>query len=118
VDANGKAIPKNIQKHWVRAEEVQVALASLTELMRKIKKAMDDKDVMYAEVNHTSVLADLDRVRSNLKCAAPYAICPTCQGHPESQTNGCRLCMGRGLISKFRWDVMVPSEVKALSTAK
>ena len=72
---------------------------------------------MFAEINFTAVISDIEKAYHALKCATPYAVCTMCSGHPDTQKNGCRLCFGRGLISKFRYD-RVPEEVRKLREKK
>lgn len=115
VDRHGTEIPKTVQPYWNRAEEVKSVIKTINEVMTVLKKAEADKDLMFAQVNIEPALADLMQVRSNIECALPYCVCTQCQGHPEVQPKGqCRLCNGLGLISKFRWDRLVPAEIKAL----
>lgn len=118
VDALGMEIPKAIQKYWGRSEEVKQLLHGLSDVAGTLKKAQRDKDVLYAEVNFTATISDVEKAYFSLKCASPYAVCTQCQGHPETQKGGCRLCMGRGLISKFRYERLVPEEVKKIREKK
>lgn len=110
-DKLGNIIPEEVQKYWIRQDEPKVMIDNITEIMKRIKKAMDDKDIMFAEVNFTGVLADLEKARRTIGTSIPYAVCAQCQGHPETQRGGCRLCIGRGLISEFRWKT-VPEEIR------
>lgn len=108
-DAVGREIPKKLVPLWQRADEIKDLMALVSKAKCAIAKAHEEKDIMYAEVNNTAV-GDLDRAYHAIKCGIPYAVCPDCQGHPESQPKSqCRLCLGRGLISQFRWK-MVPEE--------
>jgi len=88
-------------------------IAALTEVMNSLKHADRDKDLLFAEVNVSGVLSDLDKAKMQIGTALPHSVYTHCQGHPECQPKGeCRLCLGRGLISKFRWDRLVPQEIK------
>lgn len=115
VDRHGNEIPKLVQPYWNRAIEVKEMMDAVASLMSQLKKAEVEQDLMFSQVNIGATLADLSQVRSNIECAIPYCICTQCQGHPEVQPKGqCRLCSGLGLISKFRWDRLVPAEIKAM----
>lgn len=115
VDKNGTPIPKAVIKYWNRADEVSVLLAQISEVMNSLKQADKEKDLLFAECNVTAALSDLDKVRMVIGCALPFAVCTQCQGHPDTQPKGeCRLCLGRGLISKFRWERLVPEEVRKM----
>ena len=67
------------------------------------------KTVLFAEVNFSSALSQLDQAWTDVKTAKPFAVCPTCQGQLPDQ---CTLCRGRGLISEYRWTTCVTREDK------
>jgi hypothetical protein len=114
VDKTGYPIPKVIVKYWERTEEVQEILSTISSIVGALKKAQKDEDLMYAEVVFSNAIGDLDKAHTMIQTAVPYAVCATCQGHPDTQEKGCRMCKGRGLISKYRWDRLVPDEIKKL----
>jgi hypothetical protein len=111
-DKLGRFIPLGVVKYWKRIPEVEEQLELISDVAGFLKCVRDEEDVMYEEVNFNGALANLDRVHDSLSTAIPYAVCTVCQGHPETQKNGCRMCMGRGLISKFRYDTIVTKETK------
>lgn len=101
-------------KFWNRAQEVKDMLDELTEFERKLKRAQSAEDLMFFEVNISAAIADLDKIYTNLRTAIPHAVCTQCQGQPKSQPKGeCRLCGGRGVISKFRYD-KVPADIRKM----
>lgn len=113
VDSLDREIPVLVQKYWERIPEIKELCIQLVSVKNCIEKAFEDKDLMYAELSATA-MADLDNALHALKSIIPYAVCPTCQGHPEIQPRGeCRLCLSRGLVSKFRWRT-VPEETRAM----
>lgn len=113
-DNVGRIIPNKIIPYWCRIGEVKQLLTTINGIRLTLKKAHDAEDKMYAEVSNT-VITDLERVHASMECAVPYAVCPQCQGHPDTQPKSdCRLCKGRGLISKFLWDRAVPAETKKM----
>jgi hypothetical protein len=115
VDKNGTPIPEGVQQYWKRSAEVIVLGAQINEVINSLRHADKEKDRLFAQCNLASAVADLDRVRTTIGYAMPYAVCTQCAGHPEAQPKGeCRLCKGVGLISKFYWDRLVPEEVKAI----
>lgn len=113
-DNVGRVLTAHALPFWNRTDEVKQLLSSLSDVSRMLRAAQRDEDLMYGEVNFSAALGDLDKVMSNLSTAVPYAICTQCQGQPKD----CRLCKGKGLISKFRWDTCVPAEVKKLAKKK
>jgi hypothetical protein len=115
-DANGKAIPQFALVYWHRADEVKEMISHLDDISRALRIFQKQEDLMYGEVNISGALADIQRVWTNLACAVPYSVCTQCQGQPQAQPKSeCRMCKGRGLISKFRWDTVVPAEIKRLA---
>lgn len=90
-------------------------IAKLSVLSNEIMLGIQKKDVMYAEVNGDLLMCDFNNLIHHLNLAIPYAVCPVCQGHKEAQVNAhCRMCFGRGMVSKLRWDRTVPEEIKQI----
>ncbi len=119
VDDVGTPIPEFALGFWNRIDEVEELLGTL-KLVRKFLEATQKKeDLMYGEVNFSAAIGDLDKVTTNLSTAMPYAVCTQCQGQPKTQPKGeCRMCKGRGVISRFRWNTLVPSEIKKMKEKK
>lgn len=111
VDRVGREIPPSIAPIWERAEEVQTGLSAISRLRGALKKAVEDRDPLYAEVQVNAVQSELDNAYRHLKQGLPFAVCPTCQG---KLPDGCKMCLGRGLISEHRWKTVVPKETKEL----
>ena len=110
-DDTGYPIPEKAMVFWERAGEVDSILGMVSGIKGRITKAQSDKDPLYAEVNFSGILADLDKLYSGVKLALPYATCIVCQGKlPEK----CKMCSGRGVISQFRWKTCVPKEFKEM----
>jgi uncharacterized ParB-like nuclease family protein len=109
LDATGWAIPTQLIPLWQRADEVQEMLTSLSRVKGALRAAQENRDKLFAEVNFSSALSQLDQAWTDIKTAKPFAVCPTCQGQvPEK----CTLCRGRGLISEHRWNTCVTREDK------
>lgn len=111
VDRVGREVPAGIVSIWERAEEVQTGLSAISKLRGALRKAVEDRDPLYAEVQVNAVQSELDNAYRHLKQGLPFAVCPTCQG---KLPDGCKLCLGRGLISEHRWKTAVPKETKEL----
>jgi len=118
MDYTKTEVPKKVLKYWHRSGEVMEMTSRISSVINACKALQRDKDVMYAEVNFSGLLADLEKAWHNLKQAVPYAVCTTCQGHPETQANGCRMCFGKGLISEFRYKHCSTVETKKIREAK
>jgi len=110
VDGTGWPIPTQLIPLWHRSPEVQELLTALSRVKGALRAAQESKDKLFAEVNFSSALSQLDQAWTDIKTAKPFAVCPTCQGQLPDQ---CTLCRGRGLISEHRWNTCVTSEDKA-----
>jgi len=118
VDCLGREIPKKVIQYWQRTPEIRSLMDKVSEIIGILKEAQKNEDIMFSEVSINGTIADLDKAFVSIQCGVPYAVCTQCQGHPETQKSGCRLCLGRGLISKFRWDSLVPVETKTMLAKK
>lgn len=109
LDATGWPIPTQLIPLWQRTNEVQEMLTTLSRVKGALRAAQENRDLLFAEVNFSSALSQLDQAWYDVKTAKPFAVCPTCQGQlPEK----CMLCKGRGLISEHRWNTCVTREDK------
>jgi hypothetical protein len=109
LDGTGWPIPTQLIPLWQRADEVQEMLTTLSRVKGALRSAQENKDKLFAEVNFSSALSQLDQAWTDIKTAKPFAVCPTCQGQLPDQ---CTLCKGRGFISEHRWNTCVTREDK------
>lgn len=114
VDSTGYPIPENVIPQWKRKPESVALVDNINSIRSQLKQAKEDKDLFYCEVNFNAIEADLERAVVGLSLAIPYAVCPTCQGKVLEK---CKMCNGRGLISKFRYG-NVPEELKKIREIK
>lgn len=109
LDGTGWPIPTQLIPLWQRAGEVQEMLTTLSRVKGALRAAQENKDKLFAEVNYSSALSQLDQAWTDIKTAKPFAVCPTCQGQIPDK---CTLCKGRGLISEYLWNTCVTREDK------
>ena len=109
VDGTGWPVPTQLIPLWQRAGEVQEWLTVLSRLKGVLRKAQENRDMLFAEVQFSSALSQAEQLWTDMKTAKPFAVCPTCQGQVPDK---CTLCRGRGLISEFRWNTCVTREDK------
>ena len=109
LDGTGWPIPTQLIPLWQRTDEVQEMLTTLSRVKGALRTAQENKDKLFAEVNYSSALSQLDQAWTDIKTAKPFAVCPTCQGQLPDK---CTLCRGRGLISEHRWNTCVTREDK------
>jgi len=105
-DDLGRRIPDHLIELWNRRQEVQNMLTALSRVRVSLEKAQEANDPLFSEVAYSTALVHLDQAYNTVQVAKPYAVCAFCQGH------GCKACVQRGLLGKFRWDVTVPQEHK------
>jgi hypothetical protein len=108
-------VPDKAMPFWRRRGEIQAILKAISRLRSAIKIAEENKDLLFVEVNFSGVLADLNNAYNKIGTAMPHAVCPTCQGQLVEK---CANCAGRGVISKFRFDVTTPTELKKIREKK
>lgn len=102
-------IPEGIVESWSYAEEAAIQVRGLKTLRQIAMLAEERKVKVWHEVNFKSLLSHLENVIEQWKLVVPYAVCPTCNGmNPEK----CGGCGGRGFISEFSWENVIPEAVK------
>lgn len=115
LDGTGLEVPPEAVALYKRREEVQAILTKMSALRSEINAAQDSGDVLFVEVDFTSVQANLSQAYLDIQTAKPYAVCPSCNG---VNAKGCETCNGRGLVSEFYWKHKVPKETKDLTGRK
>jgi ParB-like chromosome segregation protein Spo0J len=110
-DSTGHKLTERALVFWKRKDEAKSLMQSLSNIKRILNKAQKEKDLLYFEVNFNAVEANIAQAYTGLSVAVPHAVCPTCQGlRPDS----CRVCGGRGVISKFRYERTTPETVRKI----
>ena len=108
-DEVGQTIPEEVQPLFDRGHEVKALLQKITEIRTVLNRAKSDEDILYGDCHFQSVEAALATAYNDLKCTIPYAVCPWCHGvMPEE----CRGCGKRGVLGQFKWDTVVPRNLK------
>jgi len=109
-DAVGQTIPPKLHALWDRAEaEAKEGLRICSQLRSALKRAQENDDVAYREMNFSSTIAHLSNAYGDMQCIKPHAVCHACRGNrPEK----CVACKGRGFVSAFFWKMCVPEEFK------
>ena len=110
LDKTGYPVPERAMKYWKRKGEMEDLLREISQVRAHIRNQNQD-DRIFVELRIREVVAILNEAYREFAQAVPYAVCTTCQGQAPDT---CRLCQGRGVISKFRFDICVPSELKEI----
>lgn len=109
LDGVGKPIPDHLIPLFDRGQEVQALLGQISSIKGALKRAEAAGDVLYAEINFNSALAAIETLHMEVKATKPYAVCPWCHGTLSDQ---CRGCGHRGVLGEYRWNTVVPRELK------
>ena len=115
LDGTGLEIPPEAMPIWLRKDEAKSLLSAVSSIRSTLRIAMDNKDLLFIEVDFTDNMAKLNQVYIDLQRARPYAVCPTCAG---IKLDDCLTCKGRGFVSEFYWTNCVPEETKQLTGRK
>jgi uncharacterized ParB-like nuclease family protein len=106
VDGRGREIPPDLLEIWNRRGEARDLAGMVSRVRVALRDAQDGKDPLWSEINFGSALAHLDMAYKEIAAAEPWCVCPMCQGI------GCEACRGRGLMGKFRYDNVVPENIR------
>jgi len=110
-DAVGKPIPDHLQGVWTRnAEWLKDFVGSLQAVARDVRNDADAGGALILDGNHQSIEAALETANAALKANIPYAVCPYCRA--GAMQSGCRFCLGKGMVGKFKYDHAASDEVK------
>lgn len=100
VDETGHQIPDHLIPLWERREEVEDVLTLISQARVAVGAAQKVSDPLWAELNASSAMANLNATYDMIKGTKPHAVCPWCHGNLSDQ---CRACKGRGMIGSFAW---------------
>lgn len=109
LDGIGRPIPEEIIPEWDRAEKLGDRLRScVSEVKCALEHGINDKDLIFGEMSneHIDDAAQLYFVLSQI---LPHSVCTDCHA---KKRESCKMCRGRGWISKSRFDLLVPKSVR------
>lgn len=109
LDELGKEIPDHLLALWDRGEAMREMAGAVASMGNKIRGMHESGDPLLLDENGQAIAAALESARQHLRSNIPYAVCPYCHG---TLSKKCRMCRGRGIIGKFRYDTAVPAEMK------
>lgn len=110
-DIMGYPIPIKVLPYFKRMEEIKKFINELHAIHRNIMIFADLRDVLWIGVNFQDVDVYTHNLVTALRRALPEVVCVQCQGHPEiNPDNKCPRCHGKGLISKFDYDLPTVSD--------
>jgi hypothetical protein len=109
-DILGRPITEAARDMFDRAHEAKLIQQTVDKAIAMIEQAKESGDRLFAAVNKQTALAGLERCKDALRVAVPYVVCTSCQGNPEAVH--CRLCHGRGALSRWEYETLVPEETR------
>ncbi len=109
LDSVGHEVPEHLIEVFSRVPEVTEHIKVINRMYRTIKKAVVDKDPLYANCKLRSLKADVGNLRRNLRFTLPYAVCRFCGGDVNNEY--CRACGGRGFVNELTY-IATPKELK------
>ena len=104
-DRVGQPVEGKVAEAFRRRHEVQALMLALSKVKTTVLKAIEAKDMLFADVNPSRFEAECNNAYHQLKAALPYAACPYCRAA------GCKACHGRGWIGEAAYD-RAPRELK------
>jgi len=107
-DAAGRVIPESLRDLYGGQEIIKRLLADLRRIHDTVMAHLDEKDPIFALLHVQSFQSAYENLRSSLKFATFYAVCPYCGGDAKD----CKACHGVGLVNKNTYE-MAPRELKA-----
>jgi len=105
-DRLGHPVEGKVAEAFRRRHEVQALMLAVSKVKTVVLKAIEAKDLLFADVNPSRFEAECNNAYHQLKAALPYAACPYCRAA------GCKACYGRGWIGEAAYD-RAPRELKA-----
>jgi len=105
-DRLGHPIEGKVAEAFSRRHEIQALMLAVSKVKSVVLKAIEAKDLFYADVNPSRFEAECNNAYHQLKAALPYAACPYCRAA------GCKACHGRGWVNEGVYE-RAPKELKA-----
>jgi len=105
-DRLGYPVEGKVAEAFRRRHEVQALMLAVSKVKTVVLKAIEAKDLLFADVNPSRFGAECNNAYHQLKAALPYAACPYCRAA------GCKACHGRGWINEGVYE-RAPKELKA-----
>ena len=96
-DKVGNEIPKRLENSFMRGD-LRWLISEHVVLSERIIRSMDQKDELFIGIKRAAFEAICSDMQNILKAEVPYAVCPFCKA------DGCKACLGRGWLGKFRYD--------------
>ena len=117
LDQEKRQIPEDLVEFWLEANAQCKALASIiNQLQALMKETHSDKDPIWKQLNISHWNMHIRNLRSQIKFARPWAVCPICGGDGGVVAKGkkkgnCKTCKGQGWLIFRVWQA-VPGDQK------
>lgn len=97
-DGAGQIIPLSLADRFLARSVIQDRINGIDKEKNAIVNSIGNGDMTYALLNQNGFEADFQRLRSRLKAAVPYALCPYCK-----DLEGCGGCHNSGFVNEETW---------------
>ena len=97
-DGAGQIIPTSLADRFLARSVIRDRLNDFDKAKNAIVHSIGNGEMTYALLNQNGFEADFQRLRSRLKAAVPYALCPYCKDHA-----GCGGCHNSGFVNEETW---------------
>lgn len=107
VDGTGKVVPKDLEEVFAQVSGFSNVLSHCTQIKKALNALMEGPAgrCLCEKAVDKQILKDLQNLRSAIKFATPYAVCPYCKGR------GCNACGDSGWVPELVYN-SAPSEKK------
>jgi hypothetical protein len=106
IDELGHPVEGAVADAFRRRQEVRDLMTTVSKVKMTVLKAIEAKDMLFADINPSRFEAECNSVYYQLKAAMPHAACPYCRAA------GCKACHGRGWVGELAWNA-APKELKS-----
>jgi len=88
LDSVGEIVPEKLVPIFARADEIKTHIRYLNKMLKEVKDARANNDLLYAYCNLNALESEVKNVTRNLRFTIPYAVCRYC----ASEGKDCRAC--------------------------
>lgn len=100
-DGAGNVIPEHLRLLFFKRKVINQLITKIDDIESEVKTLIENSDPVAQWINYQRFQSDMKNVKSTIKHAKPYAICPYCWAE---DSDDCKACRGAGFVTKMIWD--------------
>jgi len=108
-DSQGVEVPDNLYPIFNRKPEILGHIKTIAAEINKVKDAVRKNDKLYVNCKYDQLKSHFNNLRTNLRFAMPYVVCPMCGG--DENNDECGICKGHGFLNERQY-IALPVEMK------